>query len=239
MKPTNFTVHFESRMPLLHINHLNLSLIYEQALTSKRYLKNLANSQSWSRISHVVRNCTSHLVSCQNTTMSSWFGPLSNVHFRLRLLTKSIKNDNCIKFYLAKLFRFSIYNQDFFGCWFSFLSLNLHFFILSNQKLAIIWKLNYIPFTMKLSGPLNYMITGVRYDNRKRKIRKIDSSIHPNSSFLSSRVVAFTVVVSRVTRTLKRRIYRQFLFTCVIKSLLIHIWTNKEIAFPVFVKSMP
>ena len=121
-------------MSLLHINHLNLSLIYEQALTSKRYLKNLANSQSWSRISHVVRNCTSHLVSCQNTTMSSWFGPLSNVHFRLRLLTKSIKNDNCIKFYLAKLFRFSIYNQDFFGCWFSFLSLNLHCFYLEQPK---------------------------------------------------------------------------------------------------------
>lgn len=116
----------------------------------------------------------------------SWFGSLSNVHFRLRLLTKSIKNDNCVKFYSAKLFRFLRYNQNFFGCWFSLLSLNLHFFILRNQKLAIISTLNYIPFTMKFSGHLNYMITWVRYDNRKRKIRKIDSSMHPNSTFLST-----------------------------------------------------
>lgn len=168
----------------------------------------------------------------------SWFGSLSNVHFRLRLLTKSIKNDNCVKFYSAKLFRFLRYNQNFFGCWFSFLSLNLHFFNLRNQKLAIISKLNYIPFTMKFSGHLNYMITWVRYDNRKRKIRKIDSSMHPNSSFLST----FSCGCLRgggVTRTLKRRIYRQFLFTCVIKSLLIHIWTNKEIEFTVFVKVCP
>lgn len=121
-------------MPLLHINHLNLSLIYEQALTSKCYLKNVANSSL-----EVVLVMSSEIVlliwfPVKIRQFSSWFGSLSNVHFRLRLLTKSIKNDNCIKFYLAKLFRFSIYNQDFFGCWFSFPSLNLHFFYLEQPK---------------------------------------------------------------------------------------------------------